>query len=109
MYTGKKYDYTSTSATATELHTEEDMLISHTLTYTNDCINKEEKTLNKSGFSRQILIKVSSMKSNENTLSVSLIYKRTDIQTSRSQQTPTKAPKNNVQVSRFNSQNTQFT
>jgi len=73
----KKYNYRSTSPTAPELHAEEDILISKT-THTNDFINTEGTTLNKSGFSRQILIKVSSIKFHENPLSVSLINTRAD-------------------------------
>jgi hypothetical protein len=75
----KKYNYTSSSPTATELHAEEDILISNA-THTNDFINTEGTSLNKSGFSRQILIKVSSIKFHENPLSVSLINTRTDRQ-----------------------------
>ena len=64
---------------AAELHAEEDILISNT-THTNDFINTEGTTLNKSGFSRQIIINVSSIKFHEKPLSISSIYTRTDKQ-----------------------------
>jgi len=54
-------------------------MISNT-THTNDFINTEGTTLNKSGFFRQILINVSSIKFHEKPLSVFLIYTRTDKQ-----------------------------
>jgi hypothetical protein len=47
----KKYNYTSTPPATPELHAEEDILISNT-THTDDFINREGTTLNKSGFSR---------------------------------------------------------
>jgi putative methionine-R-sulfoxide reductase with GAF domain len=65
----KKYNYTSKSPTAPELHAEEDILISNTI-HTNDFINTEVTNLNKCGFFLQILIQVSSIKFHENPLSV---------------------------------------